>query len=608
MKILKRLIPFARPLRHFFPEYIIYTFFSIVFGLVNFALLVPVLGLLFNKDAVAVTTKPTFSLSINFAKNFFNYHFSNIANEHGKFWALVFVCAIIGVSILLTNFFRYMSVRVMLRLRLKVLGNVRNALYHKYIYQSLPYHHNKKKSDLLVTMINEVQEIESSILNSLQVVLRDPFIVLSYFAVLFYWSPKLTLFTLLFLPLTGLAISILTKKLRKLSYFSSEMMNKLLGITEESISGIKPIQSFTAEEQMVNKFTEINNDFTKHSKRLFGKKELASPISESIGVLAALSLVLFGGYLILIDGKTSLTGEAFIGYLALYTQLIQPLKNISSTSSNLQRGIVACEKIFDVLDSETVIKDAPNAIEKTNFTTKIELKNINFSYGQNQVLNNINLTIEKGKTIALVGQSGSGKSTLIDLICRFYDVQQGEINIDDTPVKNLKTSSLRSLISVVSQDNFLFNDTIATNISLGNPTATMNEIIAAAKIANAHEFISQMPDGYLTTTGERGVKLSGGQRQRITIARAVLKNSPIIILDEATSALDTESEKLVQDAINNLMQNRTSIVIAHRLSTVSHANEIIVMHQGQIVERGTHNSLMDQNGYYKKLVEMQEVK
>ena len=496
----------------------------------------------------------------------------------------------------------------MLRLRLKILGNLRSALYKKYIHQSLPYHHNKKKSDLLVVMINEVQEIESSVLNSLQVILRDPFIVLSYFGVLFYWSPELTLFTLLFLPITGFAISILTKKLKKLSYFSSEMMNKLLGISEESISGIKPIQSFTAENDMGEKFNQINNDFAKHSKRLFGRKELASPISETIGVLAALCLVLFGGYLILIDGTTSLSGEAFIGYLALYTQLIQPLKNISSTSSNLQRGIVASEKIFDVLDSEVVIKDLPNATEKTSFEHKIDIKAINFAYEEKSVLNNINLTIAKGKTIALVGQSGSGKSTLIDLICRFYDVQNGEINIDDVPIKTIKIRNLRSLISVVSQDNFLFNDTIATNISLGNPTATMDDIIAAAKIANAHDFITAMPDGYLTSTGERGVKLSGGQRQRITIARAVLKNSPIIILDEATSALDTESERLVQDAINNLMNNRTSIVIAHRLSTVRHANEIIVLHQGTIVERGTHDGLIAEEGYYKKLVEMQEVR
>ncbi len=607
MKILRRLIPFARPLHHFFPEYIIYTFFSILFGLLNFALLIPVINLLFKNDQIAVVAKPAFNLSLNFFKDFFNYHFTSIVNEHNKFYALVFVCCIIGISILLANVFRYMSARVMLRLRLKVLAGVRNVLYEKYVKQSLIYHQNKNKADLLGAMTNEVQEIESSVINSLQVMLRDPFIVIAYFAVLLYWSVPLTLFTLLFLPVTGIAISLLTGKLRKLSYFSSSMMNRLMGITEESISGMRPLQSFTAEENMTAKFTKANNDFTKHSKSLFGKKELTSPISETIGVLAALCLVVFGGYLILYS-KTALSGEAFITYLALYTQIIQPLKNISSTSGNLQRGIVACEKIFAIVDSEVVIADKANAVSKTDFNKNISISNVSFNYGNNDVISNISLLIEKGKTVALVGQSGSGKSTLVDLVCRFYDVQKGTISIDGINIADIKVKDLRSLISVVSQDNFLFNDTIANNIALSNPLATTDEITIAAKIANAHEFITAMPEGYQTTTGERGVKLSGGQRQRITIARAILKNSPIIILDEATSALDTESERLVQDAINNLMTNRTSIVIAHRLSTVRHADEIIVMQQGQIVERGTHDSLLSQNGFYKKLVDMQEVK
>jgi ATP-binding cassette, subfamily B, bacterial MsbA len=607
MKILRRLIPFARPFHHFFPEYIVYTFLSIIFGLINFALLIPVLNLLFKDDTIAITAKPAFSLSIGFFKDFFNYYFTSIVNEYNKFYALVFVCCIIGISILLANVFRYMAVRVILRLRLKLMAGIRNVLYDKYVKQSLSYHHNKNKSELLMAMTNEVQEIESSVINSLQIMMRDPFIVIAYFCVLLYWSVPLTLFTLLFLPLTGIAISLLTKKLRKLSYFSSDMMNRLLGITEESVSGIRPLQSFTAEDAMSAKFRQVNSDFTRHSKSLFGKKELASPISETIGVIAALCLVVFGGYLILYT-KTALSGEAFIAYLALYTQMIQPLKNISSTSSNLQRGIVACEKIFDIVDSEIVIIDKPAAISKNNFNTAIAINNISFTYGNNDVINAINLNIAKGKTVALVGQSGSGKSTLVDLICRFYDVQKGSITIDGINITDIKMKDLRGLISVVSQDNFLFNDSISSNIALSNPDASQQQIVEAAKIANAHEFIAAMPEGYNTITGERGVKLSGGQRQRITIARAILKNSPIIILDEATSALDTESERLVQDAINNLMTNRTSIVIAHRLSTVRHADEIIVMQHGQIVERGTHDGLIAQNGFYKRLVDMQEVK
>jgi subfamily B ATP-binding cassette protein MsbA len=363
---------------------------------------------------------------------------------------------------------------------------------------------------------------------------------------------------------------------------------------------------------MTEKFIAMNNDYTAQTKRMAGKREMASPISESLGVIAALCLVVFGGYLILTDttffGTRNLTGQAFIAYLVMYTQLIQPLKNITSTSATLQRGIVATEKIFDILDSKINIVDKPGAISKKSFDADITIEHLSFNYGSSDVLNNICLYIPKGKTIALVGQSGSGKSTLTDLICRFYDLQKGSIKIDGVNIADIKLKDLRSLISVVSQDNFLFNDTIANNISLGNPLATQAQIEEAATIANAHEFISAMPNGYNTVTGERGVKLSGGQRQRITIARAVLKNSPIIILDEATSSLDTESERLVQDAINHLMQDRTSLVIAHRLSTVRHADEILVLQKGEIVERGTHDQLVDLNGFYRRLVDMQEVR
>ena len=608
MKILRRLLPYARPLHHFLPEYLIYTFWGIIFGLLNFALLIPVLSLLFTKDTtISAVARPAFSFSIDFIRDTFNYHFYLIIQTDGKFMALVFVCAIIGFCILLANVFRYLAVRVLLRLRLNMMEKLRNKLYEKYINQSLSFHNNNNKGDLILTITNEVQEIEHSVINPMQILLRDPLVVLAYFGLLFYWSPPLTLFTLIFLPVTGFIISMITRRLKKMSYFSQEMMSKIVSSVDESISGVRPIQSFTAGNSIIEKFRKTNTAFSKHSKSLFGKKELATPISEVLGVFAALMLVVFGGYLIL-NGKSNLTGEHFIVYLALYTQIIQPLKNISQTSTILQRGIVAFEKINSVLVAPVAIQDAATPVSKKDFSHSIEIANASFAYNETQVIDNLNLTVNKGKIIALVGQSGSGKSTLIDLICRFYDVSNGAVKIDSVNVKDIYLKDLRGLIGVVSQDAFLFNDTVFNNIALHNPQASAEEVIHAAKVANAHDFILEMGNGYDTIVGERGVKLSGGQRQRITIARAVLKNSPILILDEATSSLDTESEKLVQDAINNMMQNRTSIVIAHRLSTIRHADEIIVLQKGKIVERGTHDHLLAQDSYYRKLVEMQELK
>ena len=607
MRTLSRLVHYARPLHHIFPEYIVYTLLGIVFGLMNFTLLIPILQLLFEQGHAPVTEKPVFHLSFDYIRDAFNYTFNTIITQHGKFNALAFVCGLVGISILLANVFRYMAVRVLLRLRLRLMEAVRVRLYEKYLQQSLSYHHNQSKGDLLMVMTTEVQEIESSVVSGLQVLLRDPFVVVAYFGILFYWSPQLTLFTLIFLPVTGGIISAITRQLKKLNYFSQEMMSSIISQTDESISGIRQVQSFLAEQLMNSRFRGINQRFSRHSKHLFGKKELAAPISEVLGVLAALTLILFGGYLIL-NGKSNLGGSGFIAYLALYTQIIQPLKNLSQPPPPGQRAIVAWKKISRVFAPNVPITNPPQPVRKKSFDRELVFDRVSFRYKETRVLQDIRLTIPKGKTVALVGESGSGKSTLADLIPRFYDVEEGAILVDGVNIRNLDLNDLRSLVAIVSQDSFLFNDTVYNNIALGRPDATEAEVEEAARVANAHGFIGQMEEGYNTLTGERGVKLSGGQRQRISIARAVLKNAPILILDEATSALDTESEQLVQEALQHLMKDRTSLVIAHRLSTVRHADEIIVLHRGKMVERGTHDSLLAAQGYYKRLVDLQEVK
>ena len=609
MKKIIRLLSFAKPLRHYFPEYIIYTVLGILFGLLNFTMLIPILRILFGQEAMqnVPAAEPAFRFSIGFFADWFTWWFSKIITTNGSLAALGLVCGIIVFSTILANISRYLAVRVLMRLRLKLLQNVRNALYNKLMNQSLDYYHNARKGDIVTIITNEVQEIEGSVVNSLQVWLKDPLIVIVYFGVLFYMSPSLTLFTLLFLPVSGLLISYITKRLKQIGWFSQELFGRIMSFIDESVTGVKVIQSFTAEEEMTHRFEKLNREFSKTSKKMFGKRELAAPISEVLGVMVVIGIVMYGGNLLL-NGKSALDGSQFITYLILYSQIIQPLKSISNTTTNLQRGLIAADKIFATLDAPITIKDQPDAKEKTGFDTAIEVKNLSFDYTGKPVLKNISFTIAKGKTIALVGESGSGKSTLADLLQRFYDPKEGGIYLDGVDIRNLKLKSLRSLIATVSQEAILFHDSVKNNIVFNGEENNSEKLKRAASIANAHNFIEQMDEQYETQVGDRGMKMSGGQRQRVTIARAVYKDAPILILDEATSALDTESERLVQDAINKIMQNRTCVVIAHRLSTVRHADEILVLQKGEVVERGTHDQLVAQNGYYKRLVEMQEVR
>jgi subfamily B ATP-binding cassette protein MsbA len=605
MRSIKRLFEFARPLHHYFPEYIIYTVFGILFGLLNFSMLIPLLDVLFNSVNTHATAHPgSFQFNLAYFKQLFSYYFDYFSNEKGKWYALVYVCSMIVIATLLANFFRYMATRVLVRLRMAMLERIRMRLFNQFLNQSLQFYNTQKKGELLTTMTHDVQEVENSVINAFQVFLRDPFVIIAYFVTLFYWSHSLTFFTLLFFPVSGFVISIISRRLKKQGYFNQSLLSQILQSVDQTISGIKIVQGFGARKFFQKQFHNLNRSFSKSSKSMFNQKELAPPISELFGVLIIVTVVLYGGMLV-INGD--MKSSVFITYLALYSQILQPAKNISTAVTQLQKGIVSVDRIYELIDSPIAIRNATSPQHLEKFQDEVYFNDVTFAYNEEPVLKNIELKIKKGKMIALVGHSGSGKSTIGDLIPRYYDVGNGSLTIDGLDVKQIQLDDLRSKIGIVTQEPIIFNDTVTANITMGQPVDEGN-LRRAAETANAMEFITNLEKGFDTTLGDRGSRLSGGQKQRLAIARAVYKNPPILILDEATSALDTESERLVQDALDKLMQNRTSIVIAHRLSTVRHADEIIVLRQGEIVERGTHDELINANGFYRKLVDMQEVK
>lgn len=604
MKRYLRILANIKPYKGRVVSFVIFSLFSVVFSLGSFALAINFLGLLFDNHQMVSTAPPLDFTSVDSLRENFNLFISNIIREKGQTSALVMICLFVVVTVFFKTGFLYMSRFVITPLRNGIIRDYRDRIYTKIIDLPISYYSEEKKGDIMSRISNDVNEIDFSIIRSLDIIFNEPITIAVYLLALIYMSPELSLFVLVLLPLTGLIIGRIGKTLRKKSTLAQNKMGFILSIVEETLGGLRIIKAFNAEKKMNLKFANENLSYMNLMNRILWRRDLASPVSEFLGTIVVVVIMWFGGRLVL-ENKSDLTPQDFIGYLIIFSQILNPAKSFSQAYYNIQKGMASAERIDEILDAENKIVEKENALNISKFERSIEFKNVSFKYIDEYVLKAINLKIEKGKTIALVGQSGSGKSTLVDLIPRFYDVVEGEILIDGIPVKDLKISDLRSLMGNVNQESILFNDTIYNNISFGVDNATENDVIRAAKVANAHEFIMETPLQYQTNIGDRGSKLSGGQRQRLSIARAVLKNPPIMILDEATSALDTESERLVQDALTNLMKNRTSIVIAHRLSTVVNADEICCLHEGQIVERGTHDELLKLNGKYKKLYDLQ---
>lgn len=604
---LKRFIPYLLPYKR---QAFLNVFFNILYSLfsaLSFVALIPMLDVLFGK-AQPITEAPVYSGNLlelgSYGKAYLNYKVGNLAGEN-TIWALAIVIALVLSLFLLKNLFSYLASFFITYLRNGVLKDLRNNLYKKIVNQPIAFFSDQRKGDIMSRMIGDVNEVQNSMLSALESFIREPLTIIFSILVMLGISVKLTLFTFIFIPIAAAVISKIGKSLKKNSIAVQQEQGRFLSLIEETIGGLRVIKAFNAESIFSKRFADSSQTFNRLSNKVMNRQNLGSPMSEFLGILMIAVLLWFGGSLVLVD-KT-LEGTQFIAFMGLAYNILTPAKAISKASYDMRRGNAAAERILEILDYENPIKERENPVVIKDFTTAITLNNVTFAYADLPVLTNFSLEVPKGKTVALVGQSGSGKSTIANLITRFYDVNEGAILIDGVDVKDMQTASLRKLIGVVSQDSILFNDTIKNNLLIGKPDATDEELTTAAKIANAYEFINDLPEGFDTNIGDAGSKLSGGQKQRLSIARAVLKNPPIMVLDEATSALDTESERLVQNALENMMKHRTSIVIAHRLSTIQNADLIVVMQKGRIVEQGTHSELIQKNGMYKRLVEMQTI-
>lgn len=604
MQVLRRFVP---PYKKYLALSVIFNILSAVLNIFSFMTIMPILQILFKTgDATSVTTLTAWDWG-NLKEsltNFGEYYVGRLIAEFGPSYTLLVIGLFLAFATFLKTGAYFLSSATIIPIRTGVVRDIRNQLYRKITSLPLGFFSEERKGDIIARMSGDVQEIESSIMSSLDMLFKNPILIIFYFATLVIISWQLTLFTLIFVPLMGWIMGIVGRKLKQKSIKAQSLWSDTMSQVEETLGGLRIIKAFCAEEKMNRRFDKINSEYRDNILRVNTRQQMAHPMSEFLGTLMIVIVMWFGGMLVL-DGK-GLSGPTFIYYMVILYSIINPLKEFSKAGYNIPKGLASMERVDKILKAENDIKERPDPVHVSGFNHSIEFRDVSFRYGEKWVLRHVNLTIEKGKTVAIVGQSGGGKSTLVDLIPRYYDVQEGEVLIDGVNVKDMAIHDLRQLIGNVNQEAILFNDSFRGNITFGVDNATQQQIEAAAKVANAHDFIMETEHGYDTNIGDRGSRLSGGQRQRVSIARAILKNPPILILDEATSALDTESERLVQQALEHLMKTRTTVAIAHRLSTIRNADEICVVHEGEIVERGTHDELLAMDGYYKKLNDMQK--